>query len=135
MSESEEGGAFVVVDPSTTSRNLAEDLEDEFDRQVIAMDSLDFDTEASQEVIDAAVYIICWDLGFRSGIDLLEEVRMHPGLKNKVVLMAMEEPKREQVNWAMSLGADGVVCLPYDPEEVRARLEPTGVLEAKDEAA
>ena len=62
----EEAGTIVVVDPDTESRNDAEDLEDEFDRQVIAIDSVDFDTEASEDVLEAAVYIVCWNLGIRA---------------------------------------------------------------------
>ena len=130
--ESEEPGSIVVVDPDASSRNNAEDLEDEFDRQIIAMDSMDFDTEASEEVIEAGVYIFCWDLGYRSGIDLLEEVRHNPRLADKTVMIAIREPTLSQVRWAMSLGADTVCNLPYDPEEVRERLEK---LEGSAEAA
>lgn len=123
MSEAEEAGSIVVVDPDANSRNDAEDLEDEFDRQVIAMDSVDFDTEASEDVLDAAVYIIGWDLGIRSGADLLEEIRQNPRLQDKKVIVASSAPTREMVRWAMSVGADTVCTLPYDPAEIRARIE------------
>jgi len=127
-----ERGSIVVIDPDATSRNRAEDLEDDFDRQVIAMDSMDFDTEASEDVLDAAVYIICWSLGIRSGIDLVEEVRHNPRLADKKVVVAIDSPTLSQVRWAMSLGADAVCMLPYDAEEVGARLSE---LEGNAEAA
>lgn len=125
-SDAEGGGAtgsIVVLDPDNNSRNDAEDLEDEFDRQVIAMDSMDFDTEASEEVLEAAVYIVCWNLGIRSGVDILEEIRGNPRLSDKKVIVAIEAPTRTTVRWAMALGADAVCALPYDPEEVGERLE------------
>ncbi|MGB0619684.1 MAG: hypothetical protein ACPGVZ_09440 [Myxococcota bacterium] len=121
--EMEEAGTIVVVDPDTESRNDAEDLEDEFDRQVIAIDSVDFDTEASEDVLEAAVYIVCWNLGIRAGADLIEEIRSHPRLEGKCVLVAVKEPTKTVVTWAMSLGADAVCSLPYDPGEVGERLE------------
>ena len=121
--EAEPNGTIVVVDPDSASRNDAEDLEDEFDRQVIAMDSMDFDTEASEDVLEAAVYIICWNLGIRAGADLIEEVRSNPRLADKKILVALEEPTRTRARWAMMLGADAICSLPYDPEEVGARLE------------
>ncbi len=126
MSESDSepnGGTIVVVDPDASSRNDAEDLEDEFDRQVIAMDSMDFDTEASEDVLEAAVYIICWNLGIRSAVDLIEEIRGNPRLVDKKVMIAFDEPTRTKARWAMTLGADAICCLPYDPEEVGARLQ------------
>ena len=122
-SESEPNGSIVVIDPDASSRNDAEDLEDEFDRQVIAMDSMDFDTEASEEVLEAAVYIVCWNLGIRAGADLVEEVRGNPRLADKKVIVALEEPTKTRARWAMTLGADAICSLPYDPEEVGARLE------------
>ena len=138
MAEEDEAGAcgseqaIVVVDPDPTSRNHAEDLEDDFERQVIAMDSTDFDTEASEEVLEAGVYIINWNLGIRSGADLLEEVRHEPRLADKIVLIAMAEPTVARVRTALELGADGVCSLPYDGDEIAARFE---AIEARRKAA
>ena len=123
MSDVEEAGSIVVVDPDPNSRNNAEDLEDEFDRQVIAMDSVDFDTEASEDVLDAAVFVICWDLGIRSAADLLEEIRHNPRLQDKKVIVATARPTREMVRWAVTLGADTVCTLPYDPDSIRQHIE------------
>ena len=85
--------------------------------------SVDFDTEASEDVLEAAVYIVCWNLGIRAGADLIEEIRSHPRLEGKCVLVAVKEPTKTVVTWAMSLGAEAVCSLPYDPGEVGERLE------------
>lgn len=115
-------GSIVVVDPDPASRGLAEDLEDELDRQMIALDSMDFDVESSEEVLEASAFVICWDLGIRSGADLLELVRHDPALSDRSVLIAMEAPTRAAVQMAMALGADGVCCKPYDAEEIAGLL-------------
>ena len=119
----EESSSIVVVDPDSSSRNASEDLEDDFDRQIIAMDSVEFDTETSEEVVDAAVYIISWDLEIRSGADLLEEVKTNPRLAHKTVLIATEAPTESLVRCAMELGADGVCTKPYDAAEIGKLLE------------
>ena len=113
---------IVVVDPDPISRSRAEDLEDDLDRQVIAMDSVDFDADATEEVIEASVYIVCWDLGIRCGADLLEEIRRDPRLADKPVLVAFDAPTAAKVRTALGLGANGVCMKPYDEAEIEAVL-------------
>lgn len=122
-SESEDNDSIVVVDPDPASRNASEDLEDDYDRQIIAMDSVDFDVESSEEIHEAGVFIISWDLGVRSGADLLEAVRHNPLLAEKTVLIATSEPTTSLVRCAIELGADGVCMKPYDAEEIAKLLE------------
>ena len=122
-SESEEGSSIIVVDPDPGSRNASEDLEDDFERQIIAMDSVDFDIDSSEDIQEASVYIITWDLGVRCGADLLEEVRIHPLLATKTVLIATADPTPGLVRCALELGADGVCMKPYDAEEISNLLE------------
>lgn len=128
----EEESAIVVVEPDASLRNSAEDLEDDFERQVIAMDSTEFDTEAAEEVIEAGVYIFNWNLGIRSAADLLEEVRHDPRLRDKMVIVAMEEPTAARVRTAMKLGADAICTLPYSGEEIAIRFD---MIKARRQAA
>lgn len=116
------GQAIVVVEADAAARNLAEDLEDDLERQVIAVDSADFDLEGAEEIVEAEVYVINWDLGIRAGVDLLEQVRQDPRLAHKVVVMAIAEPTAVRVRTALELGADAICLLPYDGEELKARL-------------
>ncbi len=113
---------IVVVDPDPISRSRAEDLEDDLDRQVIAMDSVDFDPDATEEVIEAAVYIVGWELGIRCGADLLEQIRRDPRLADKPILVAFDAPTPAKVRTALALGADGVCMKPYDGAEIEALL-------------
>jgi len=121
--ESEDNSSIVVVDPDPASRNLSEDLEDDFDRQIIAMDSVEFDTDSSEEILEAGVYIISWDLEIRSGADLIEEIRLNPRLSTKTVLIATDEPTPSLVRWALELGADGICMKPYEADEIGKLLE------------
>ena len=120
-----ENDTIVVVDPDPASRNASEELEDDFDRQIIAMDSVEFDTTGSEEVVGASVYIISWDLNIRHGADLLEEIRHTPGLAKKIVLIASESPTESMVQCAMELGADGVCTKPYDADAQESRKSQT----------
>jgi len=121
--EAEPNRSIVVVDADPTSRNAAEDLEDELDCQVVAIDSMEFEPEASEEVLAAGVFIIGWDLEIRSGADLVEEIRQHESLAERTILVAFEAPTPELVRCAFRLGADGVCLKPYDAAEIKARLE------------
>lgn len=115
--------SLVLIDPDPISRNAGEDLEDDLDQPVFALDSMDFDPETSEEVADADAFVICWDLGFRAGADLVEEIRQNELLADRVVLVASDSPTRSLVRRAFLSGADGVCTLPYDAEEVAQRLE------------
>ncbi|MFK7898867.1 MAG: hypothetical protein AB8G23_23760 [Myxococcota bacterium] len=124
MSEGEEAAtrSLIVVDPDPAARNRAEDLEDDLEIQVIAMDSMEFETESSEEVLGASAFIIAWDLGIRSGLDLLEEIRRHESLADLPVLISTEAPVPGLVKCALQNGADSVCLRLYDGEEVKAKL-------------
>ncbi len=135
MSEGQEEAppkSVVVVDPDPGCRNRAEDLEDDLEIPVIAMDSMDFETESSEEVLSATAFIISWDLGIRSGLDLLEEIRRHEVLSGIPVIIATDTPLASMVKCAMRHGADSVCLKPYDVDELRAKL--TAIETAKQAA-
>jgi len=129
MSESdptEQASGIIVIDGDPVSRNAAEDLEDELDRQVIAMDSTDFDLDGSEEILEAGAFIVAWDLAIRSGADLIESLRQDERLADRPILVASNRIDRGLVRAALSVGADGVCRHPYEAEEVRARLTVAG---------
>lgn len=117
------GGSLVVVDPDSGARNLAEDLEDDLDRPVVAIDSMDFEPETSEEVMAAQVFVVCWDLEIRSGADLIELIRRSPQLGDRVIIAACPAPTKEMVRTALQVGADAVCFHPYDAEELAGCIE------------
>ena len=124
--------SILVVDPDAESRTRAEDLEDDLEIQIIAMDSMEFETETSEDVLTATAFIVSWDLGIRSGLDLLEEIRRHETLSGLPVLIATDAPLPKMVKCALSHGADSVCLKPYDADEVREKLQ---AIETAREAA
>ena len=126
----EDKPGIVVVDPDVRSRNQVESLEQALDLPVFAVDPSEFDPAGSEEIQRAAVFILCWDLGFRCGADLLEEIRSHDTLKDRKVLISLDAPTRNLVRLVMELGADGVCHRPYDEAELTACLERAGITAA-----
>lgn len=121
--QADDRSAIIVIDADALSRNAAEDLEDDLDRQVIAMDSADFDLDGSDEILEAGAFIVAWDLGIRSGADLVESLRGDVRVRERPILVASDRVDPGLVRAALSIGADALCLQPYDPEEVRARLE------------
>jgi DNA-binding NarL/FixJ family response regulator len=123
----EERTGLVVVDPESASRAEAESLEEALERPILAVDPSEWKPEESEEIRRAAAFVVCWDLGFRSGAELLEEIRASELLKDRKILIATDAPTRRLVLLAMALGADGICRQPYDGAEIAAALERLGL--------
>ena len=95
----------------------------------------DFDPETTEEIAEAEAFVICWDLGIRSGADLVEEIRADEGLADRVVIVALAAPTRARVRWALAVGADAVCVRPYAADEMRARLDAVAARRPPDQAA
>ncbi len=125
--EEEVRSGLVVIDPDASSRTQAESLEEALARPILAVDPSEFKPAESEEIQGAAGFVVCWDLGFRSGAELLEEIRSDEALKDRKVLISMDAPTRSRVLLAMLLGADGVCHRPYDESELASFLERVGL--------
>lgn len=123
----DEKPGIVVIDPDGRSRNQVESFESALGIPIFAVDPSEFDPDGSEEIQRAAVFVLCWDLGFRCGADLLEEIRAKEALKDRKILIALDAPTRNVVRFVMGLGADGVCHRPYDEDELSACLERAGV--------
>lgn len=131
MSDEEEQAepktGLVFVDPDERSRHVAESLEEVLARSILAVDASEFDPASSEEIQRAAAFVVCWDLGFRTGAELLESLRANEPIRDAKILVAMDEPTRTRVLVAMELGADAVCRRPYDGDELSVRLESLGL--------
>ncbi len=126
---------ILIVDPDPASRNAGEDLEDDLERPVVAIDSVDFDPEAMDEIGEAEVFIICWDLGFRAGVDLIEQIRADESLRDRIVIVASNAPTHLMVHCAIEAGADGICTQPYDADEIAHGLADAEALEDRGHGA
>lgn len=138
MSDEEEGQSadegeapgLVVVDPDAGSRTRAEELEEALGLPIFAVDPSEFDPKECEEIQRAAAFVVCWDLGVRCGLDMLEELRASEDFKHRKVLVAMDAPTRNLVRVAIELGADAVCHRPWDAEELRGGLARLGIAAA-----
>ena len=131
MSDEEEQAepktGLVFVDPDEKSRHAAESLEEQLARSILAVDASEFDPASCEEIQRAAAFVVCWDLGYRTGAELLESIRANELIRDSKILVSMEKPSRTGVLVAMELGADAVCRRPYDGDELSARLEFLGL--------
>lgn len=125
--EQEERTGLVFVDPDGPSRMAAEALEAIVGRRILAVDPTELELGASEEIQQAAVFVVCWNLGYRCGADLVETLRRHEPLRERRIVIATPEPTRRLVVQAMALGADAVCRMPWDGEALAALLERLGV--------
>lgn len=119
--------SLVVVDPDGASRSAAEGLEEALSRPVFAVDPSEFKPADSEEIQNAAAFVLCWDLGFRCAADLIEGLRADQAYADRKILIAMDAPTRRLVLLAMELGADGVCLRPWDGEALAVALERVGL--------
>jgi DNA-binding response OmpR family regulator len=118
---------LVFIDPDEKSRHQAEALEEALSRSILAVDASEFKPADSEEIQQAAAFVVCWDLGFQTGGEMIEAIRSDETLRDRKVLVSMDAPTRRSVLVAMTLGADGVCLRPYDGDELMARLEQLGL--------
>lgn len=133
--EQDEATTLVVVDPEESSRAAVEGLESELGRPVFAVDPGELDLVESEDVQKAAAFVLCWDLGFRCGADLVEAIRRNEQLRDRKIFVATEAPTRRLVVLALGLGADGFCRRPYEAQELVSLLERAGLPRPAEEPA
>jgi len=81
------------------------------------------------------VVLLDVELPDANGFDVLAKMRLHPLLKNVLVIMLTGSASREAVIRGLQAGADGYVTKPFEPDHViaavKAVLGLSGVAEAK----
>ena len=125
--EEEVRTGLVFVDPDEKIRHAAESLEEALARPILAVDASEFKPAESEEVQQAAAFVVAWDLGFRTGAEFVESLRADEALRDRRIVVSMEAPTRRAVRVAMSVGADAVCRRPYEGDELAARLEQLGL--------
>lgn len=62
-------------------------------------------------------------LPYLSGFELIEQIREHPGWKHVPVIVLSGKVTEADVVRSLDLGANDYVTKPYNPQELRARLQ------------
>ena len=118
----EEIESVAVIDPILEERQKAEELEEDLDFSILALDPQDVDPEDFDELAEAGAYFVEWDLGVRSGLEVLEALRADERTLGKPIVMASAAPTASMVKTALAAGADGFIHKPYRADELKARL-------------
>ncbi len=75
---------------------------------------------------DFSLLITDWNMPDMEGIDLLKAVRASDKLKTLPVLMVTAEAKKTQILEAAEAGVNGYVVKPFQPAQLKAKLDRVG---------
>ena len=75
---------------------------------------------------DFSLLITDWNMPGMEGIDLLKAVRANDKLKSLPVLMVTAEAKKEQILEAAEAGVNGYVVKPFQPAQLKDKLDRVG---------
>jgi CheY-like chemotaxis protein len=109
--------ALLVVDPDEIQRGLLEELEPDLPLRVTSIDPANLLAEL-ENMGDAGAVIVAWDLGGRSGLELVESLIRDPRTAGARFALASEAPTRGMVQAALRAGATGFLFRPYAAEAV-----------------
>ena len=110
--------AFVLIEPDSDERDRMEELGDENGREITAMDPQDFGEDSYETIAESGAVVLAWDLGGRSGLELLEHLVREPRTREIPVLVAHDQVTRPMVECVMAAGGRGFVLRPYRLEDI-----------------
>jgi len=64
-----------------------------------------------------------WNMPNLTGIELVQEMRKDPKLKNIPVMMVTAEAKKENIILALKSGVNNYIVKPFTPENVKSKIE------------
>ena len=115
--------SVVIVDSDGDERDRIEEVGEEKGREIAAIDPADFDDDSRESIEEADAVIVAWQLGGRSGLELVEHLVRHEQTSGTAALLAHDQPTRAMVEIALRAGARGFVRRPYDLAEIEKAVE------------
>ncbi len=109
---------LLIFDADPEARDRLEELGEAEGREVTAIDPSDFGDETWESLTEVRGIVIAWDLGGRSGLELLERLVRDERSHGLPIAMAHPAPTREMVGVALRQGARGFLIQPYELAEV-----------------
>jgi len=64
-----------------------------------------------------------WNMPNLTGIELVQEIRKDPNLKQIPIMMVTAEAKKENIILALKSGVNNYIVKPFTPENVRNKIE------------
>jgi ActR/RegA family two-component response regulator len=114
---------LVVIDADAGERARVEGFADALGRPVHAIAPDSVLPSSLAEFARGAGVVVAWDLGGRSGLDLLDAIARVAGATRPRMALAAEGATRAMVVAAVRTGAQGFLSRPYDADELGALLE------------
>ena len=113
---------IAIVDPCEESREDFGNIAEGLGAQVMSFDPQELGPEAKEELAEVGWVVLAWDLGGRSGLDLLDALRRDKATAHLEFAIASPAPTRPIVEAALRWGARTVLFQPWEAEEIRERL-------------
>lgn len=121
------GKSFLVVDDSKFVRHVACDILTKLGFETEQADDGDTALLACKAEMPDAI-LLDWNMPRVDGITFMRELRVMPGGTEPTILFCTANNDIEDVQMALSEGADEYIMKPFDEEIVRTKLEEVGLL-------
>lgn len=119
--------SFLIVDDSKFVRHVAKEILDKLGFETNEADDGDTALEACEKSMPDAI-LLDWNMPRMDGIDFMRELRQRPGGSVPKILFCTANNELEDVQKAISEGADEYIMKPFDEDIVRLKLEQVGLL-------
>lgn len=119
--------SFLIVDDSKFVRHVAKDILDKLGFETSEADDGDTALVACEEKMPDAI-LLDWNMPRMEGIDFMRELRQRPGGTTPKIIFCTANNQLEDVQMAITEGADEYIMKPFDEDIVRLKLEQVGLL-------
>ncbi len=119
--------SFLIVDDSKFIRHVAKEILVKLGFETNEADDGDTALEACEKSMPDAI-LLDWNMPRMDGIDFMRELRQRPGGTEPKILFCTANNELEDVQKAISEGADEYIMKPFDEDIVRLKLEQVGLL-------
>ncbi len=82
------------------------------------LEAITFLQQATASDKKIAVTICDWEMPIMNGIDFLQEIRDNPDVERGPFIIAMDDPSKEKIMYAMENGVDEILVKPYTLNDV-----------------
>jgi len=119
--------SFLIVDDSKFVRHVAKEILVKLGFETNEADDGDTALEACEKNMPDTI-LLDWNMPRMDGIDFMRELRQRPGGTAPKILFCTANNELEDVQKAISEGADEYIMKPFDEDIVRLKLEQVGLL-------
>lgn len=119
--------SFLIVDDSKFVRHVAKGILDKLGFETSEADDGDTALDACEKSMPDAI-LLDWNMPRMDGIDFMRKLRQRPGGSEPKILFCTANNELEDVQLAISEGADEYIMKPFDEDIVRLKLEQVGLL-------